>query len=38
MTATLDKIVIDKKIDVEKYKKLFTIDDLKKKYLYIKII
>ena len=31
MTATLDKIVIDKKIDVEKYKKLFTIDDLKKK-------
>ena len=31
MTTTLDKIVINKKNDIEKYKKLFTIKDLKKK-------
>ena len=30
MTNTLEKIIIDKKNNVEKYKKSFTIKDLKK--------
>ena len=31
MSNTLEKIIIDKKLSVEKYKKIFTIQDLKKK-------
>ena len=31
MTNTLEKIIADKKNSVEKYKKSFTIEDLKKK-------
>ena len=38
MTTTLDKIVINKKNDIQKNKKLFTIKDFKKKYIYLKII
>ena len=37
MTNTLEKIIADKKINIEKYKKAFTIEDLKKKYILIKI-
>ena len=31
MTNILEKIIADKKINIEKYKKAFTIEDLKKK-------
>jgi len=37
MTNTLEKIIAGKKTSIEKYKKTFKIDDLKKKYLLIKI-
>ena len=35
MTNTLEKIIAGKKTSIEKYKKTFKIDDLKKKNIFL---